>query len=70
MAAKLHNSGVMIQSVRAGSFADLQGSSPAWSSPASTSSPPAPKKQFDAVAGKLKTGDDVVFRSSGPAPSR
>jgi len=41
--AKLHISGVLIQSVRSGSFADLQGLNPAWSLSASTNNQPEPR---------------------------
>jgi serine protease Do len=65
-AAKLHVSGVMIQSVRAGSFADLQGLEPGLVITRVNKQPTGNKEQFDAVAGKLKPGDDVVFEVLDP----
>jgi serine protease Do len=60
-AAKLHTQGVVIQSVRAGSFADLQGLEPGLVIVRINKQPTSTKDQFDAVVSKLKTGDDVVF---------
>jgi serine protease Do len=65
-AAKLHVSGVMIQSVRAGSFADLQGLEPGLVITRLNKKPTGNKAQFDAIAGKLKTGDDIVFEVLDP----
>ena len=66
MAAKIHNSGVVIQSVRTGSFADLQGLEPGLVITRVNKQPTGTKEQFDAVVGKLKTGDDVVFEVMDP----
>jgi serine protease Do len=65
-AAKLHNPGVAIQSVRPGSFADLQGLEPGLVIVRLNKQPTGTKEQFDAVASKLKTGDDVVFEVVDP----
>jgi serine protease Do len=66
IAAKLHNTGVMIQSVRTGSFADLQGLEPGLIIIRVNKQPTGTKDQFNAVASKLKTGDDVVFEIVDP----
>ena len=65
-AAKLHSSGVLIESVRTGSFADLQGLEPGLVITRVNKQPTGTKEQFDAVAKKLKTGDDVVFEVLDP----
>jgi serine protease Do len=69
-AGKLHTAGVaggvVIQSVRTGSFADLQGLQPGLVIIRINKQPTATKDQFDAVVGKLKTGDDVVFEVMNP----
>jgi serine protease Do len=65
-AAKLHTTGVVIQSVRSGSFADLQGLEPGLVIIRINKQPTGNKEQFDAVVGKLKTGDDVVFEVMDP----
>ena len=64
--AKLHTPGVVIQSVRSGSFADLQGLEPGLVITRINKHPTGTKEQFDAVVGKLKTGDDVVFEVIDP----
>ena len=64
--AKLHTPGVVIQSVRSGSFADLQGLEPGLVITRINKQPTGTKEQFDAVVGKLKTGDDVVFEVIDP----
>jgi serine protease Do len=64
--AKIHASGVMVDSVRTGSFADLQGVAPGLIITRVNKLPTANKEQFDAVVGKLKTGDDVVFEAIDP----
>ena len=64
--AKIHHSGVVIQSVRSGSFADLQGLEPGLVIIRINKQPTANKDQFDAVVSKLKTGDDVVFEVIDP----
>ena len=65
-AAKLHSPGVVIQSVRSGSFADLQGLEPGLVIVRINKQPTGTKAQFDAVVGRLKTGDDVVFEVIDP----
>jgi len=65
-AAKLHISGVVVQSVRSGSFADLQGLEPGLVIIRINKQPTGTKDQYDAVVGKLKTGDDVVFEVVDP----
>src|ERR1039458_6676534 len=65
-AAKLQHPGVVIQSVRSGSFADLQGLEPGWVILRIAKQPTGTKDQYDAVVGKLKTGDDVVFEVVDP----
>src|SRR5208337_4301722 len=65
-ADKLHTHGVMIQSVRSGSFADLQGLEPGLVIIRVNRQPTSTKEQFSAVVSKLKTGDDVVFEIMDP----
>ena len=66
VASQLHTSGVMIASVRSGSFADLQGLAKGFVITHVNKQPTANRDQFNAVAGKLKTGDDVVFEILDP----
>ena len=66
IAAKLHSPGVMIQAVRSGSFADLQGLEPGLVIVRVNKLLTGNKEQFNAVASKLKTGDDVVFEIVDP----
>jgi serine protease Do len=65
-AAKLHAGGVLIESVRTGSFADLQGLEPGLVITRVNKQATATKDQFDAVVKKLKDGDDVVFEIMDP----
>jgi serine protease Do len=65
-AAKLHTSGVVIQSVRSGSFADLQGLEPGLVIIRINKQPTGTKEQFDTVVSRLKIGDDVVFEIMDP----
>ena len=65
-AAKLHTPGVVVQSVRSGSFADLQGLEPGLVITRINKQPTGTKEQFDAIAGKIKSGDDVVFEVIDP----
>jgi serine protease Do len=65
-AAKLHAPGVLVQSVRSGSFADLQGLEPGLVIMRINKQPTGTKDQFDSVVGKLKPGDDVVFEVIDP----
>jgi len=65
-AAKLHTPGVVVQSVRSGSFADLQGLEPGLVITRINKQPTGTKDQFDSVVSKIKTGDDVVFEVIDP----
>jgi serine protease Do len=64
--SRIHTSGVIIESVRTGSFADLQGLEPGLVITHVNRQPTANKDQFDAVVSKLKPGDDVVFEVIDP----
>jgi serine protease Do len=66
MAAKLKVAGVAIQSVRSGSFADLQGLEPGLVITRINRKPTGTKEQFDDVVSALKIGDDVVFEIMDP----
>jgi serine protease Do len=66
MAAKIHHPGVIVQSVRTGSFADLQGLEPGLVIIRINKQPTGNRDQFNAVASKLKVGDDVVFEVIDP----
>jgi serine protease Do len=66
IAAKLHTSGVIIQSIRSGSFADLQGLEPGLVITRINKHPTGTKDQYDAVVNALKAGDDVVFEVMDP----
>jgi serine protease Do len=66
ISAKIHASGVQVESVHTGSFADLQGVEPGLVITRVNKQPTGTKEQFDAVVGKLKTGDDVVFEAIDP----
>jgi len=65
-ATKIHTQGVVIQSVRSGSFADLQGLAPGLVIVRVNKQQTSTKEEFNAVAGKLKPGDDVVFEVIDP----
>jgi len=64
--AKIHSPGVVIQSVRTGSFGDLQGLEPGLIITRINKQPTGTMDQFNAVVGKLKAGDDVVFEVIDP----
>ena len=66
VAGKIHSSGVEIESVRAGSFGDLQGLEPGWVITHVNKQPTGNRDQFNAVVSKLKSGDDVVFEVVDP----
>jgi serine protease Do len=66
MVKHTHTSGEIVESVRPGSFADLQGLAPGLVITHINRQPTSNKEQFDAVVGKLKTGDDVVFEVIDP----
>jgi serine protease Do len=63
---KLHHPGVVVQSVRTGSFGDLQGLEPGYVIIRINKQATANRDQFNAVVSKLKTGDDVVFEVMDP----
>ncbi|HUX44882.1 MAG TPA: trypsin-like peptidase domain-containing protein [Terracidiphilus sp.] len=65
-AAKLHMPGMVVQSVRTGSFADLQGLAPGLVIIRINRQPTGTKEQYTAVVSKLKSGDDVVFEVMDP----
>jgi len=64
--AKLHVPGVVIQSVRTGSFADLQGLQPGLVITRINKQPTGTKDEFESVVRKIETGDDVVFEVIDP----
>jgi serine protease Do len=66
VASKIHTSGVEIESVRTGSFGDLQGLAPGLIVTHVNKQPTGTREQFEAIAGKLKSGDDVVFEVLDP----
>ena len=66
IAGKLHTSGVRVDSVRSGSFADLSGIEPGLVITHVNKQPTPNREQFNAVVGKLKSGDDVVFQVVDP----
>jgi len=66
MASKIHNHGVVVQSVRAGSFADLTSLEPGLVIIRVNKQATATRDQFNEVVSKLKTGDDVVFEVVDP----
>jgi serine protease Do len=65
-AARIHTQGVIIESVRTGSFADLQGLEPGYVITKINRQPITDRDQFDTLVSKLKTGDDVVFEVIDP----
>ena len=65
-ADKIHTPGMIIQSVRTGSFADLQGLAPGMAIIRINRQPVGTREQYDAVVRKLKSGDDVVFEVMDP----
>ena len=65
-AAKLGMSGVVIQTVRPGSFADQQGLEPGLVITHINKLATGTKEQFDKVADGLKSGQDVVFEVVNP----
>ncbi len=66
VASKLRVPGVMISSVRSGSFGDLQGLAPGFVITHVNKQPTPNREQFNAVVSTLKTGDDVVFEIVDP----
>ena len=66
ISAKLKIPGVVIESVRPGSFADLKGLEKDLVITHVNRQPTGTKEAFDAVVSKLKPGDDVVFEVLDP----
>jgi len=66
MVSKIHHPGVIVQSVRTGSFADLSSLEPGLVIIRINKQPTGTRDQFNAVVSKLKTGDDVVFEVVDP----
>jgi serine protease Do len=66
VAAKIHAPGMAIQSVRSGSFADLQGLQPGLVIIRINRQPVGTRAQYDAVVRKLNIGNDVVFEIVDP----
>ncbi|HET7105015.1 MAG TPA: Do family serine endopeptidase [Terracidiphilus sp.] len=66
IAAKINSPGVMVQSVRTGSFADLIGVGPGMVITKINKQPTGNLEQFNAIVSKLKSGDDVVFEIRDP----
>jgi serine protease Do len=66
VSGRLHAQGMVIQSVRTGSFADLQGLEPGLVIIRINKQPTSTKAQYDALVSRLKTGDDVVFEVMDP----
>jgi serine protease Do len=64
--AKLGTSGMVIQSVKPGSFADQQGLEPGLVITRINKQPTGTKEQFDKVVESLKSGQDVVFEIVNP----
>ena len=65
-AAKTHVPGMIVQSVRSGSFADLQGLEPGLIITRINKQATGTKDQFDKVVDGLKSGQDVVFEIVDP----
>jgi serine protease Do len=65
-AAKLGTGGVVILTVRPGSFADEQGLEPGLVITRINKQATATKDQFDKVVDGLKSGQDVVFEIVNP----
>jgi serine protease Do len=65
-ASKLGMSGMVIQSVRPGSFADQQGLEPGLVITFINKQPAGTKAQFDKIVDGLKSGQDVVFEIINP----
>ncbi|WP_420239568.1 trypsin-like peptidase domain-containing protein [Telmatobacter bradus] len=64
--SKIHSDGMLIQSVRSGSFADLQGLEPGLVITRINRQSVSTRDQLNAVVGKLHPGDDVVFEVIDP----
>jgi serine protease Do len=66
VSGRIHAQGMVVQSVRTGSFADLIGLEPGLVITRINKQPTATKAQYDGVVSKLKMGDDVVFEVVDP----
>jgi serine protease Do len=66
MADKMGTGGMLILSVRPGSFADQQGLAPGLAITRINKQPTATKSQFDSVVAGLHSGQDVVFEVMDP----
>jgi serine protease Do len=66
VSSRIHAQGMVIQSVRTGSFADLQGLEPGLVIVRINKQSTGTKAQYDAVVSGLKSGDDVVFEVMDP----
>ncbi|HUB51513.1 MAG TPA: trypsin-like peptidase domain-containing protein [Terracidiphilus sp.] len=66
VAARIHSSGVEIESVVTGSFADMQQLEPGEVITHVNKQPTGNRDQFEAIVSKLKIGDDVVFEVVDP----
>ncbi len=66
VSSRLHAQGMVVQSVRPGSFADLTGLEPGIVILRINKQPTTTRAQYDAVVSKLKTGDDVAFEVMDP----
>ncbi len=66
MVAKIHHPGVIVQSVRTGSFGDLTSLEPGLVIIRINKLPTGNRDEFNAAVSKLKTGDDVVFEVVDP----
>ncbi|MGO9939908.1 MAG: trypsin-like peptidase domain-containing protein [Terracidiphilus sp.] len=66
VSSRLHAQGMVVQSVRTGSFADLSGLEPGLVIIRINKQPTATTAQYDAVVSRLKTGDDVAFEVMDP----
>jgi len=65
-AAKLGTGGMVVQTVRPGSFADQQGLIPGLVITHINKMPTSTKAEFDKAVGALKSGQDVVFEIMNP----
>jgi serine protease Do len=63
---RLHAQGMVVQSVRTGSFADMVGLEPGLVIIRINRQPTTTKAQYDAIVSKLKVGDDVAFEVMDP----
>ena len=66
LAAKLGTGAMVVQSVRPGSFADMQGLVPGLAITRINKQPTASREQYDKIVNALKSGQDVVFEVVNP----